>query len=142
MSEPLKHRVIKEADLRELAKQIATSLPTGANLYLSGELGAGKTTFCRVLLDHLGSKKPATSPTFALVNYHTLGDGRPAWHVDLYRLSTPDDVSSLGLLEALADHETTVVVEWPERAAPILPRPTRHLHFSHHTPLTRVVSAL
>lgn len=142
MGKSKSHRVLKESDLPQLAEEIATSLPTGANIYLSGELGAGKTTFSRVLLSCLGSTTPATSPTFALVNYHILSDGRPAWHTDLYRLSAPDDVLGLGLLEALADPETTVLVEWPERAAPILPQPTIHLHFSHHTPLTRVVTQL
>ena len=136
------HRVITESDLEQLADEISQELPLGSNLYLSGELGAGKTTFTRALLKKLGSTTAATSPTFALLNYHATADDQPIIHADLYRLSSADDVFSLNLLEALEDPATTVIVEWPEKGFPVLPAPTLHLHLSHHTPETRVISRL
>jgi tRNA threonylcarbamoyladenosine biosynthesis protein TsaE len=136
------HRVVTETELDQLAAEISQTLPRGANLYLSGELGAGKTTFTRALLKQLGSLTSATSPTFSLLNYHTTADDHKIIHADLYRLTTADDVFSLNLLEALDDPGTTVIVEWPEKGHPILPAPSRHLHFSHHTPDTRVISDL
>lgn len=136
------HRVIHESDLESFAQELARELGPGSNIYLSGELGAGKTTFTRALLEALGSDKPATSPTFALVNQHKLNHDQRAWHVDLYRLDNPEDVFSLGLLDAISDPLTTVIVEWPEKGDPILPKPDVHLHFSHHTPDTRVVTKL
>lgn len=135
-------RVIKEDELRQAAQEIARELPIGGNLYLSGELGAGKTTFTRLLLAELGSTTAATSPTFAILNYHDTADGHPIIHADLYRLNDADDLLGLGLLEALADPATTVVIEWPEKGHPILPSPDIHLHFSHHTPETRVINRL
>ena len=136
------HRVVKESELNQLAHELASELPPGANLYLSGELGAGKTTFTRALLQELGSTTPATSPTFAILNYHETESGQQIIHADLYRLDDATDALSLGLIEALNDEQTTVIVEWPEKGHPVLPAPHRHLHFSHHTPTTRVVSQL
>ena len=135
-------QVIAESELDRLAADINEQLPPGSNLYLSGELGAGKTTFTRALLREMGSQTAATSPTFSLLNYHQTEDGRPIIHADLYRLESPEDVFSLNLLEALEDSATTVIVEWPERGFPVLPAPTMHLHLHHHTPETRVFSQL
>lgn len=137
-----RHLVLSEEELPALAAEVAAELPPDATLYLSGELGSGKTTFTRLLLDHHRADPPATSPTFAIMNVHALPDGRSALHADLYRLDNPDDVATLGLLEAMADPNSLVIVEWPEKGAPLLPPPHLHLHFSHHTPETRVITTL
>lgn len=96
-----------------LAAEIATTLQAGDVIWLSGDLGAGKTTFVRGLAAGLGlDPEEVSSPTFALVHEHR-GGRLDLFHVDLYRL---DRVAAgdLGLRE-LGVVRGVVVVEWPER---------------------------
>ena len=87
---------------------------------LSGELGAGKTPLAGGLLRGLGLAGEAPSPTFTIVQTYDPPEVRlPVWHVDLYRLETPEDAVELGLEEAF--EEALVIVEWPERLGGLLP---------------------
>lgn len=84
---------------------------------LSGDLGAGKTQFVKGLARGLGSPARVHSPTFALLNEY--GGGRlPLFHIDLYRLSNPEEVRAAGLEEYLPHPEGVTVVEWIERWQP------------------------
>jgi tRNA threonylcarbamoyladenosine biosynthesis protein TsaE len=86
----------------------------GLVIGLSGELGAGKTTLVRGIARGLGISTRVTSPSFALVNIHEQGR-LPLFHLDLYRLETPEQVIAAGL-EQYLDHPAGVaVVEWIER---------------------------
>jgi tRNA threonylcarbamoyladenosine biosynthesis protein TsaE len=95
-------------------------LQPGDVLALSGELGAGKTTFVSGLSRGWGSVDQVTSPTFVLVNEYHRPDGQHLWHVDGYRLGSAAEARALGLEDLLAG-EGVVVVEWPERLASALP---------------------
>lgn len=102
---------------RALATRIGKSLSDGDLLLLSGDLGAGKTTFVRYLAQSLGMD-PAwvSSPSFTLVQRYPAGTrGLAMNHVDLYRVSGPSDLESLGLEDLLASSDL-VVVEWPRTA--------------------------
>jgi tRNA threonylcarbamoyl adenosine modification protein YjeE len=90
-------------------------------LFLSGDLGTGKTTLAAALLAALGVEEPVRSPTYALIEEYPIGNGL-AVHVDLYRLRGADELAPLGLQDHLVD-QTLLIVEWPERAAAALPRP-------------------
>jgi tRNA threonylcarbamoyladenosine biosynthesis protein TsaE len=81
--------------------------------------GAGKTSFARALLTTLGVGERVKSPTYSLVEGYE-AQGRPAWHLDLYRIADPGELEWLGL-DALADPAALVLVEWPERGAGALP---------------------
>ncbi|MFM8500230.1 MAG: tRNA (adenosine(37)-N6)-threonylcarbamoyltransferase complex ATPase subunit type 1 TsaE [Chakrabartia sp.] len=95
---------------------------------LSGDLGAGKTSLTRGILAELGLEEDAPSPSFALVIPYAPPQLRlPIWHVDLYRLDSPEDAEELGLDEALYDG--ALVIEWPERLAWLWPQ-TLRLHIS------------
>jgi tRNA threonylcarbamoyladenosine biosynthesis protein TsaE len=86
---------------------------------LHGDLGAGKTTLARGLLRALGVRGTVRSPTFALLEPHDTPRARVI-HLDLYRLSSADELEALGL----ADYDeagTLWLVEWPERGAGVLP---------------------
>lgn len=86
---------------------------------LHGDLGAGKTTLARGLLRALGVSGSVRSPTFALLEPHDTPRARVV-HLDLYRLTSADDLEALGL----ADYDeagTLWLVEWPERGAGALP---------------------
>jgi tRNA threonylcarbamoyladenosine biosynthesis protein TsaE len=105
--------------LRAVAARLARTLRPGDALALSGELGAGKTTFVRALVQALhGSDVPVSSPTFIFRQQY---DGTPpVEHLDLYRVDAPADAAELGLDEAFGSDRITVV-EWPERLPGLLP---------------------
>jgi tRNA threonylcarbamoyladenosine biosynthesis protein TsaE len=102
----------------------------GLVVYLHGELGAGKTSLARAVLSALGAGERIKSPTYSLIEPYTLADGRPAWHLDLYRIADPGELEWLGL-DALSDPRALVLVEWPERGAGALPDPDLRLHLAH-----------
>lgn len=108
-----------EAATGALARQLASVLDTGLVVYLHGPLGAGKTSFARALLTALGVGERVKSPTYSLIEGYAAGD-RPAWHLDLYRIADPAELEWLGL-DALAEPEALVLIEWPERGLGALP---------------------
>ena len=89
---------------------------------ISGELGAGKTTLARAICRGYGVADEVTSPTFTLVHQYAAPKSL-VYHVDLYRLSDPRDLTNLGWDEMLAD-EALVLIEWPEHAGDRIP----HVH--------------
>ncbi len=108
-----------------LARALAGRLRAGDVVFLIGDLGTGKTTLARGLINALPPAKAAAaavedvpSPTFTLVQIY---ERRPApvWHVDLYRLERPEEVEELGLEEAAG--EAITVIEWPERLGARVP---------------------
>ena len=102
-----------------LGRRIAQCLPTNALVLLIGNLGAGKTTLAKGIVEGLGASTPddVTSPTFTLI--HEYGEGR-VYHVDLYRLDTRAEVETLGLDEML-DRDAVVLIEWGERFMELWP---------------------
>jgi tRNA threonylcarbamoyladenosine biosynthesis protein TsaE len=113
--------------LEAIATGLAVVLRPGDVVALSGDLGAGKTTFARALIAALGWAGEVPSPTYTLVQSYELPDVRvPVWHVDLYRLAGPDDADALGLFET----DAALVIEWPERLGARLPVDALRLHIS------------
>ena len=90
-------------------------------IFLSGELGAGKTTLAAALLQALGVEETVRSPSYALIETYAARGGE-AVHIDLYRLHGAEELQQLGLRDYLNGH-TLLLVEWPERAGGALPRP-------------------
>lgn len=87
---------------------------------ISGELGAGKTTLVQAICRGYGVTEDVTSPTFALVHRYA-GKKSPVFHLDLYRLERPDELTNIGWDEILAE-DALVLIEWPERAGDRVPR--------------------
>ena len=107
-----------EAATARLGARIAAGLKAGDAVALSGDLGAGKTTLARAILNALGVDERVPSPTFTLVqSYET--KSLTIRHYDLYRLEDPREMDELGLEEAL--DEGAALIEWPERAGTRLP---------------------
>lgn len=109
------------------ARYIAGHLAAGDVLLLEGHIGGGKTHFARSLIqERLGVEEDVPSPTFTLVQTYT-GDVE-IWHSDLYRLSHPDEVFELGLIDAF--DEAICLIEWPDRLGDLAPESALKLEFS------------
>ena len=109
-----------EQATRRLMTDVAAQLMPGDLITLSGDLGAGKTTFARALIRHLAGDEgiEVPSPTFTLMQSYHL-PGLTVVHADLYRLSSPAEIAELGLEDFGPD--TVELVEWPDRAGGLLP---------------------
>ena len=121
-------RLVTQAELAAEGERIGRVLPPGAIVLLEGELGAGKTSLIGALVRGLGAVEAASSPTYTLV-HHYHGRRGDVYHVDCYRLRSPEEAADL-------DWETLVsadalLVEWPERGGPWVPRATHRFRLHH-----------
>lgn len=100
---------------QKLGEELAKELRGGEIICLSGELGAGKTTFTQGLLRGLKAKGPYTSPTFVVMKKY-----ERVYHIDAYRIKDTD-LLELGWEEMLADKKNIIIIEWAERVRKIIP---------------------
>lgn len=131
---------LDEAALENLAARVAGKLQPGDIVVLSGEVGAGKTTFVRAAARALGVRERVTSPTYQFARgYAGTVDGQEITlnHLDLYRLEGLDARDALDLDEYLAPDAVTFI-EWADPALELLERPSL-VELSHQTPATRRV---
>ncbi|KRB79317.1 tRNA threonylcarbamoyladenosine biosynthesis protein TsaE [Sphingomonas sp. Root710] len=98
---------------------LARVLRPGDVVALAGDLGAGKTSFARGLIEALGFSGEVPSPSFPIVIPYAPPElSLPLWHVDLYRIDDPEEIEELGLDEARGD--SALLIEWPERMGSML----------------------
>jgi tRNA threonylcarbamoyladenosine biosynthesis protein TsaE len=116
-------------ELQQQGEALGRTLPPGAVLWFRGEVGAGKTTFIQAIARGLGVEEHATSPTFALVHRY-LGRRGSVFHVDCYRLRSPEEARDLDW-EGLLTEGDALLVEWPEHAGEWVPEPTKRFTLSH-----------
>ena len=113
------HLALSEMELVDWGERFGRAARPPLVVTLRGELGAGKTTLARAICRGYGVSDEVTSPTFTVVHvYH--GTRSPVYHLDLYRLAGPDDLANIGWDDILST-EALVLIEWPERAAELLP---------------------
>ena len=107
-----------EEETIALGVKLAAELPAKAVVLLIGNLGAGKTTLAKGIVEGLGAAHPdeVSSPTFTLI--HEYGAG--VYHIDLYRLDRADQVAGIGLDEIL-ERQAVVLIEWGERFPELMP---------------------
>jgi len=113
------------AGTAQLGAAIAQTCPWRVSgprlLFLSGDLGAGKTTLAAAILAALGLTEPVRSPSYALLEVYELSAGT-ALHLDCFRLRDARELEQLGLRDYYRDRALWLV-EWPERGADVLPAP-------------------
>lgn len=115
------------SETQEIAEQLIKKLKGGTVILLSGNLGSGKTSFTQGLGKALGIKKCITSPTFVLMKIYPTHHYKikQLIHIDLYRLKK---ITNFGLFDYLAP-ENLVVIEWPEKIKPELPKERIEINF-------------
>ena len=126
----LKLRLADERATEALGSKLAGSLVDGLVVYLSGDLGTGKTCLVRGLLQALGHDGPVKSPTYTLVENYSL-PGRDIYHFDLYRLHDPEELDLIGIRDYFDGH-TCCFIEWPERGQGWLPQQDLEVHITLH----------
>ncbi len=122
------------AETLDFGRACARLVKNTAVFALSGELGAGKTTFVKGFLKELGVKKEALSPTFTLLKQYSLSGnwkGWTAYHFDLYRLKSTEDFLNEGFGEIFNEPKSIILIEWPERISDILPKKRIDVLFRH-----------
>lgn len=106
--------------INEAAKQFVAAMGDNRVFAFYGKMGAGKTTFIKALCTELGVDDVITSPTFAIVNEYTAGDGSPIYHFDFYRIKKLDEVYDMGY-EDYFYSGALCFIEWPELIEDVLP---------------------
>jgi tRNA threonylcarbamoyladenosine biosynthesis protein TsaE len=120
-----------EAATALLGQQLAACVIPGLRIYLRGELGSGKTTLVRGLLRALGVGEKVKSPSYTLVELYVVSRLH-LYHFDFYRFVDSNEFADSGFAEYF-DGEGVCLVEWPERAGAVLPRPDLDVRLSHAT---------
>ena len=117
--------LLTEAELRDWGEKLGAASTAPLVIALSGELGTGKTTLSQAICRGYGVREEVTSPTYALVQQYS-SPKSSVYHIDLYRLDSPQQLTNLGWDDIIASN-ALVLVEWPDRAGDRLP--------SNHVPI-------
>ncbi len=123
-------RLAQESATQDLGARVAKYCPSPLIIYLSGELGTGKTTFARGFIRAFGHAGIVKSPTFSLVEAYSLTDVT-LYHFDLYRLQDARELEYLGIRDLSAEADAICLIEWPERAAICVPKADLKFVFRH-----------
>ncbi|MGQ0441820.1 MAG: tRNA (adenosine(37)-N6)-threonylcarbamoyltransferase complex ATPase subunit type 1 TsaE [Methylophilaceae bacterium] len=120
MSDNFTRELVDEAATLEAGRQFSKKLHSGMTVYLHGDLGAGKTTFVRGVLQGLGHAGKVKSPTYTLVEPYVISRFN-IYHFDLYRFNDEEEWDAAGFREYF-NTDSICLVEWPEKAGTLLPQ--------------------
>lgn len=130
-------------ETKELGKKLAREIVPRTLVCLTGDLGAGKTTFTQGFLEGLGAIRPYTSPTFVIMKQYDLlapinGIER-VYHADAYRVEAKD-FENIGFVEWIADQQGVVILEWPERVQTLIPSHAQKISFAWKSDVAREIT--
>jgi len=122
-------------ETQKFAGEFAQKIKPGDIITLSGELGAGKTTFVQGFAQGLGITQRIISPTFIIMRTYSISNPKSLisnfYHIDLYRTVSEKDLEGLGLKDIFADPFAITVIEWPERLASNFPKKNWDIHIEN-----------
>ena len=126
------------------AARFAATLARGAAatvVALSGDLGAGKTTFVQTVAKHFGIEEQVSSPTFVIEKIYEIAHGAFARliHIDAYRLKGAEELEALGWSEIVSDPANLILIEWPERVAELIPASAHRIALTFIDEHTRTI---
>jgi len=122
------NRILQSHSLLEteqIGRQLATKFSLPACAYLEGDLGAGKTSLCKAIIDGFGYQGVVTSPTYNLIQEYPVDNGI-IYHMDLYRLQSPEELEYLAINDLWSEH-SLFLIEWPSKGEQYLPKPTHKI---------------
>jgi tRNA threonylcarbamoyladenosine biosynthesis protein TsaE len=126
-----------ESATRAYAAEFARTLHGDEKLCLIGQLGSGKTTFVRGVVEGFGiSARDVASPTFTLIREY--GKEKKIYHVDLYRLEREEDIFEAGIFELLSGDDL-VLIEWADQLHKYRPDPCMTIEFAHGEKGERII---
>lgn len=124
-------------DTEKIAQDFLTKIKAGKKsaivVALSGELGAGKTTFTQALGKELGIKKKINSPTFVIMKKYSITSIKHEYlyHLDAYRLKNEKELEKLGWADIVADPKNLILIEWPENVSKVIPKKHISIKIAH-----------
>lgn len=116
-------------DIDAAAKSFLEAAGKVTIIAISGEMGAGKTTFIQAICRNLGVQVEVNSPTFSLVNEYITMDGNVIYHFDLYRIESEEELFDMGYEEYFYSG-SLCLIEWPEKASKLIPADALPVHIS------------
>ena len=121
-----------EQETNQIAMQFAATLHGGDIVFLRGDLGTGKTTFVRGVVEYFAFEGIVRSPTFTIMNRYPINHVsiKTILHMDFYRIEDPSELSALALEEEVGRPDTISFIEWPEKDTQHLVTATHQIYFS------------
>ncbi len=127
-------------ETKKLAEDLSYKITKGV-IALTGELGAGKTTFVQGFAKGLGIKDKIISPTFVLIRQHKFpGEKKILYHIDLYRLEGDINIRHLGIEEIMSNPDNLVLIEWAEKIEKSLSKKTIKINLQKISENERLIS--
>lgn len=137
-----KYQSKSEKETKQIAANLARQFDHGV-IALTGELGAGKTTFVQGFAKGLGVKEKIISPTFVLIRQHQIPKSKKMlFHIDLYRLEGEKHFNDLGLKDFINDSNHLILIEWAEKVKNLLPKNIIWIFFKTVNKQTRSIRFL
>ncbi len=127
--------------IQEAAKEFVAQMGDNKVFAFYGKMGAGKTTFIKAICEELGVEDVVNSPTFAIVNEYTDGNGEPIFHFDFYRIKKESEAYDIGFEEYVYSGHLCFM-EWPELIEVLLPEDTVKVSIEELEDGTRTVQTL
>jgi len=125
----------------DFGKNLSNSTEYGSIILLKGDLGSGKTTFCKGFASGLGLKDEILSPTYSILNEYQV-NGKNLYHFDLYRLKSINEFIEIGGLEYLNNQMSISLIEWPDLINDITIKNMINIKFEYLSEKERLITVL